>query len=132
MRRGSMAVSVISERIKAVRKALGMSQRDFCRGVFLSQSFYGQIETGARNPNERVYELIGNKYGVNKDWLLTGRGEMFGEAPPDVELLELMEVIRELDPLFREYIVAQIRQLAALHGKSKAGQNGGAKGRAGR
>ena len=114
-----MAVSTIRERIKAVRKALGMSQRDFCRGIFLSQSFYGHIETGKRSPNERIYELISNKYNVNKDWLVTGQGDMFGEAPSDVELLELMEIIKELDPLFREYIVTQIKQLAALHRKSK-------------
>ena len=117
-----MVVSTIKERIKAVRKALGMSQRDFCKGIFLSQSFYGHIETGKRNPNERVYELICNKYGVNKDWLLTGQGDMFSETPSDVELLELMDVIKELDPLFREYIVTQIRQLAALHRKNKAGE----------
>jgi len=114
-----MAVSTIKERIKAVRKALGMSQRDFGRGIFLSQSFYGQMETGARNPNERVYELISNKYNVNKNWLVTGQGDMFNEAPSDVELLELMEIIKELDPLFREYIITQIKQLAALHRKSK-------------
>jgi len=114
-----MTVSSTRERIKAVRKALGMSQKDFGKGVFLSQSFYGQIETGKRSPNERVYELICNKYGVNKDWLTTGRGEMFGETPSDVELLELMEIIKELDPLFREYIITQIKQLAALHRKSK-------------
>jgi len=122
-----MAVSGIRERIKAVRKALGMSQRDFCRGIFLSQSFYGHIETGRRAPNERVYELICGKYGVSKDWLVAGRGEMFSEAPSDVELMELMEVIRELDPLFREYITAQIRQLAALHRKSRDGQKAAAK-----
>jgi len=121
-----MAVSAIRERIKAVRKALGMSQKDFGKGVFLSQSFYGQIETGVRSPNERVYELISNKYGVNKDWLLTGEGDMFGETPSDVELLELMDIIKELDPLFREYIVTQIKQLAALHRKNKeaAGKGG--------
>ena len=45
---------------------------------------------------------------------------MFSEAPSDVELLELMDIIKELDPLFREYIVTQIRQLAALHRKNKA------------
>jgi len=114
-----MAGSTIEERIKAVRKTLGMSQRDFCKGIFLSQSFYGQIETGRRGPNERVYELISSKYNVNKNWLLTGQGDMFNEAPSDVELLELMEIIKELDPLFREYIITQIKQLAALHRKSK-------------
>jgi transcriptional regulator with XRE-family HTH domain len=114
-----MAVSSICERIKAVRKTLGISQKDFCAGIYLSQSFYAKIEIGTRSPNERVYELISNKYNVNKDWLLTGRGEMFSESPPDVELIQLMNIIKQLDPLFRDCIMQQIRLMANLHRKSK-------------
>ncbi|GHV86971.1 hypothetical protein AGMMS50255_2670 [Spirochaetia bacterium] len=112
-----MAVVSISERIKAVRKALGISQRDFCGGIYLSHSFYSKIETGTRNPNERVNELICNKYKVNKDWLITGRGDMFSEPPPDVELDEIIGIIRELDPLFRDCIIKQIKLMANLHRK---------------
>jgi len=118
-----MAGSTISERIKAVRKVLGLSQRDFCGGIYLSHSFYSKIETGTRNPNERVYELISNKYKVNKDWLITGKGDMFSETPPDTELLQLTEIIKELDPIFRECIIKQIHLMANLHKKSKENQN---------
>jgi transcriptional regulator with XRE-family HTH domain len=114
--------TTIGERIRAVRKALGISQRDFCGGIYLSHSFYAKIETGTRNPNERVYELISNKYNVNKDWLLTGRGEMFSKPPPDVELVQLMEIIKELDPLFRDCIIQQVKLMANLHKKSKETQ----------
>jgi len=114
-----MADSTISGRIKAVRKALGISQRDFCGGIYLSHSFYAKIETGTRNPNERVYELICNKYKVNKDWLITGKGDMFSETPPDMELLQLTDIIKELDPIFRECIIKQIHLMANLHKKAK-------------
>jgi len=109
----------ISSRIKAVRKALNISQKDFCNGIYLSQSFYAKIETGTRKPNERVYELISNKYNVNKKWLITGKGDMFSASPPDVELDQLVGIIKELDPLFREYIIRQIKLFADLHKKSK-------------
>jgi len=101
----------ITVRIKTVRKALGLSQRAFCRGIFLSQGFYAQIESGLKNANERIYELISTKYNVNKEWLLTGEGEMFSGPAPDVELEQLIEIYKELDPLFREYIMLQIKQL---------------------
>jgi len=114
-----MANTSINDRIKAVRKALGISQRDFCGGIYLSHSFYAKIETGTRNPNNRVYELICNKYKVNRDWLITGKGEMFSESPPDIELLQLTEIIRELDPIFRDCIIKQIHLMANLHRKSK-------------
>lgn len=116
-----MAAFPIAERIKMVRKTLGISQRDFSGGIYLSHSFYVKIEAGTRSPNERVYELISNKYKVNKEWLITGKGEMFRETPPDVELEELMGIIKELDPLFRECIIQQIKLMANLHKKSKEG-----------
>jgi transcriptional regulator with XRE-family HTH domain len=114
-----MADTSANARIKLVRKALNLSQREFCKGIFLSHSFYAKIEIGTRNPNERVYELISNKYNVNKDWLMTGKGTMFDAPPPDVELNQLMDIIKELDPLFKQYIIQQIKLLAALHKESK-------------
>jgi transcriptional regulator with XRE-family HTH domain len=113
-----MAVS-ISVRIKAVRKALGLSQRAFCKGIFLSQGFYAQIESGFKKANERIYELISTKYNVNKDWLLTGKGEMFSGPAPDVELEQLIEIYKELDPLFREYVMLQIKQLLSVQKRKK-------------
>ena len=113
-----MAVSV-NARIKAVRKALGLSQRAFCKGIFLSQGFYAQIEGGFKKANERIYELISTKYSVNKDWLMTGKGEMFSGPAPDVELEQLIEIYKELDPLFREYIMLQIKQLLNVQKRGK-------------
>jgi len=112
-----MAVST-SARIKTVRKTLGLSQRAFCKGIFLSHSFYAQIESGTRKANDRIYELITTKYNVNKDWLLTGKGEMFSGPAPDLELEQLIEIYKELDPLFREYIMLQIKQLLNVQKQS--------------
>jgi transcriptional regulator with XRE-family HTH domain len=109
----------ITVRIKAVRKVLGLSQRAFCRGIFLSQGFYAQIESGLKKANERIYELISTKYNVNKEWLLTGKGEMFSGPAPNVELEQLIEIYGELDPLFREYIMLQIKQLLNVQKRGK-------------
>jgi transcriptional regulator with XRE-family HTH domain len=113
----------ITARIKAVRKALGLSQRAFCKGVFLSQGFYAQIENGLKKANERIYELISTKYNVNKEWLLTGKGEMFSGPTPDVELEQLIEIYKELDPLFREYITLQIKQLLNVQKRSRTAED---------
>ena len=118
-----MAVTTIYERIKAVRKALGISQRDFCGGIYLSHSFYSKIETGTRNPNERVLELICNKYRVNKVWLISGKGDMFSETPPDTDLLQLTEIIKELNPIFRDCIIKQVHLMANLYKKSMENQD---------
>ena len=114
-----MSVSMIGVRLKAVRSKLKLSQRDFSKGIYLSHSFYAKIERGEQNPNERIFELISNKYNVNKKWLVSGKGDMFVKEPPDVELNELMEIINELEPLFKDYIIQQIKLFAQLHRKNK-------------
>ncbi|GHV77929.1 hypothetical protein AGMMS49942_27500 [Spirochaetia bacterium] len=114
-----MAVSSISARLKAIRKALGVNQRAFCKGIYISQGYYAQIESETREPNSRIIELISTKYKVNKDWLKTGKGEMFGGDPPDTELNQLIEIYRELDPLFKKYISLQIKQLLEVQKGTK-------------
>jgi len=44
---------------------------------------------------------------------------MFSGPPPDVELEQLIEIYKELDPLFREYIILQIKQLLNVQKRSK-------------
>jgi transcriptional regulator with XRE-family HTH domain len=116
---GKMAYSTINERLKAVRTALNLSQSDFCKSIYLSQSFYAQLEGKTRNINERIIELITIKYGINKDWLLTGRGEMFNNSPPNRELNQLLDIYQELDPPFKEYVLLQIKQLLEAQNKNK-------------
>jgi hypothetical protein len=77
------------------------------------------MESEVRELNSRIIELISTKYNVNKDWLKTGKGEMFGGEPPDTELNQLIEIYKELDPLFKEYISLQIKQLLAVQKKGK-------------
>ena len=104
-----MAVSV-NARIKAVRKALGLSQRAFCKGIFLSQGFYAQIEGGIKKANERICELISTKYNVNREWLLTGKGEMF-YTDTEREIEEIISLYRKLNPFFRKFITRQLLDL---------------------
>jgi len=115
-----MEPSTINERIKAARKHFGMSQRDFADGIYLSHSFFAKIETGDRKGNRRVYELISHRYKVNKKWLLSGKGTMFDESQPEPELLELLGIMEDLYPLFRDCIIQQVKLMANLHRMSRA------------
>ncbi|MDR2314212.1 MAG: helix-turn-helix transcriptional regulator, partial [Spirochaetaceae bacterium] len=36
----------INDRIKKIRITLGLSQREFSKRIYISQSFYGDIELG--------------------------------------------------------------------------------------
>lgn len=67
----------IGNRIRAVRKKMGLNQTDFGRAIGLKQTSLAQIETGVRTATDRTIILICEKYNVNKIWLVEGHGEMF-------------------------------------------------------
>jgi transcriptional regulator with XRE-family HTH domain len=114
-----MAMASIGARLKELRKSLGLSQKDFCAGICLSQSYYAQIEGEKREANGRILELVSAKYNASKNWLKAGAGEMFGGEPPDADLSQLVEVYQELGPLFRRHIVLQIKQLLDIQKKAR-------------
>ena len=87
----------------------------------MSQSYYAQVEGGKRPVNDRLIALVCSQYGVSKEFLLTGKGEIFGSNLADAQLRELSQIFSELDPPFREYIIQQIKQLAEAQKKQKGG-----------
>ncbi|MDR0320962.1 MAG: helix-turn-helix domain-containing protein, partial [Treponema sp.] len=62
-------IATIQGRFIAVREALGITQRDFCKGIYVSQSYYAQIEGGKRPVNDRIIALVCSQYGVSKEFL---------------------------------------------------------------
>jgi transcriptional regulator with XRE-family HTH domain len=110
-------------RIKSIRKALNISQKEFSRGIYISQSFYAELESKNKNVNDRIIELIATKYNVNKDWILTGNGEMFSAPPPDVKLEQLIGIFNELNGLFQDYILLQTKELLKIQKQSGDASN---------
>jgi transcriptional regulator with XRE-family HTH domain len=112
---------MLNERLKTIRKTLNVSQKIFAKGIFISTSYYAGIETGHRQVNDRIIDLVSTRYNVNKDWILTGQGEIFDNAPPDVKLQELVEIYKRLNKYFKGYILDQIRALDKIQeNESKA------------
>jgi transcriptional regulator with XRE-family HTH domain len=109
-----MAAQTVFERIKAVRTALKISQREFARHVFVSQSYFSEVETGERNVGRRIVHLIATEYNVNEDWLLTGKGEMFATSETDIRLRQLITVFYELDEMLQEYLLQQGKELLKI------------------
>jgi transcriptional regulator with XRE-family HTH domain len=117
--RGNRMITKIQDRLIAVREALEITQRDFCRGIYVSQSYYAQIESGKRPVNDRIIALVCSQYGVSKEYLATGKGAMFRENLSNLQLQQLLEIMNELEPPFREYIILQVKQLVEAVKKQK-------------
>lgn len=107
-------MAALHERLKALRTALQLSQREFAKRVYISQSFYAEMELGNRNINERIIHLIASHYNVNKDWLKSGAGAMFSAAPPDAKLEQLVEIFNKLDDMLQDYLLLQSKELLRI------------------
>ena len=67
----------MNERIKEIRKALGLSQEQFAYGLKVSAADIADFESGKCPPSEEIQELIRIVYGVSEGWLDTGNGRIF-------------------------------------------------------
>lgn len=87
----------------------------FTKGIFLKSGGYcGNIETHKMKVNERIIELVCSVYGVNKVWLKTGEGEMFCSKIVDTDLEQMTILFNQLNPHFKEFVLAQIKNLIKL------------------
>jgi transcriptional regulator with XRE-family HTH domain len=97
----------INERLKEIRTSLGLSQREFSKKIYITQSFYGDIELGKKKLNDRIAQLISTQYNVNRNWLKTGDGEMFSSPPPDTRKERLIEIYNQLPEWLQDCLIEQ-------------------------
>ena len=104
----------INERLRAVRQSLNVSQKIFAKNIFVSASHYACMESGHRKIKDTILDSISKVYNVNKEWLLSGKGDMFETAPPDLKLEELIEIFKRLNSHFQAYILDLVRNLEQI------------------
>lgn len=106
----------MKDRIKQLRKTLGMTQQKFADAIGVKQNTVAQYEMGRNEPIESVINLICKEYSVNPDWLRNGTGEMFIEKTTfsldeyasinklSSTEIEIIRGFMELDPSVRNAI----------------------------
>lgn len=78
----------MNTRIKAVRKAEGLTLEKFGERIGISNSALSAIETGKNNPSDQTIRSICREFGVNEMWLRYGDegGAMYQERSREEEL----------------------------------------------
>ena len=99
----------ILDRIRLVRKTLGMSQVDFAHRIGLTQTALSMIEQDRVTLIEKNIKLICATFAVDENWLRTGKGEMFGPSSPYEK--ELLEIFCKLTPETQEFILQMAQNL---------------------
>ena len=73
----------MKERIKKLRKELGLTQQEFADRLGISRGNVATSETRDGNPGGSVIQLICREFSVREEWLRTGGGEMFIQKKPE-------------------------------------------------
>ena len=92
MFREQTVCSTQGERIRFLRKSLGLTQTQFGGKVALKQAVIGQIENNQSAATPRFIRDVCREYNVSEEWLTTGSGEMFREET-DVDAIAAIDRI---------------------------------------
>ena len=69
-----------NERVKEVRKSLGLTLEKFGNKLGVQKSAISKIEKGENSLTDANLKAICREFGVDYIWLTTGEGEMFVES----------------------------------------------------
>lgn len=65
------------ERLKNIRKAKGLTMEQFGERLGVTKSAVSKWENGGREVTNQVIKAVCKEFGVNENWLRTGKGDMF-------------------------------------------------------
>ena len=102
----------MKERIKALRKTLGLTQQEFADRVGLKRNSLANYETGRNTPMDAVMKSICREFNVNEDWLRTGEGEMFIKQTRDEQIASFVGSIQSSeDDSFKKRFISMLSSL---------------------
>ena len=106
-----------NERVKEVRKTLGLTLEKFGERIGVTRGSMSNIENGNRNLTEQMTKSICREFSVDYIWLTTGDGEMFVDTDDDfIERIDRI-MVGEDDArknLFKALLEASDEDIAAF------------------
>ena len=115
-------ILTLGERIKKVRRVLGLTQQVFSDRIGSKRNTVATYEMGRTEPSAAVISLICREFNVSETWLRTGEGDMFDQQEESVidrlcaelhasELdTEIIRAYFRIDPRIREPFMRHLIQ----------------------
>ena len=102
----------MKERIKELRKTLGLTLESFGDKVGVGKSTISRIENGTNGLTEQMILSICREFNVNEEWLRSGTGEMFKDMTLDEEIISFIGDIQwDASNTFKKRFVSAIAKL---------------------
>lgn len=107
----------LGERIKDIRNALRISQKELAAGLDIAACNLSEIENGKVTPGYTFLFKISTRFNVSLDYLFHGKGKMFLSFDPtgtmdetgfpeQIKTIDDLAWLADRSPMFRNYILA--------------------------
>lgn len=102
----------MGERLKELRKALGLTQQAFADKLGVKRNTVGQWECGINPLTDQTVFSICREFDVNEAWLRTGEGEMFLELSRDEQIEEFIgDLLMNEEDSFKRRLISGLAAL---------------------
>ena len=92
----------MNKRIEKARKSLSMSRAAFGEKMGVSGDVINNLERGRVEAKEHMVKLICQTFGLNEEWLRTGKGEMFLSEDTESDIAKLtVDLLNEPQDSFK-------------------------------
>ena len=81
----------MNERVKELRKALGLTLDKFGDRIGVGKSAISKIERGENGVSDQMLKSICREFNVNENWLRTGEGDMFVQLSRDERVADIVK-----------------------------------------
>lgn len=102
----------MNERIKLLRKELGLTQEQFGQRLGVTRGAITNIEYNKVEPKPLFVDLICREFDVNEQWLRTGEGEMFHKKSRDQEIAAFMGNLLKGEVTFKRRFISVLSQMS--------------------
>lgn len=102
----------MKNRIKQIRKEIGLTQVDFGEKIGVKGNTVTNYETGLRNPTDAVILSICREFDINEDWLRNGTGEMFRPVSKSDQIADMIsDVMKSDEEDFKRRLISALARL---------------------
>jgi transcriptional regulator with XRE-family HTH domain len=101
----------MNERLKEIRRSLGLRQIEFAEKIGLTQAYLSMLESGKSSLSEQNIKLVCLCFDVSETWLRTGLGPMFTNSPKTPDDEEFIMAYMSLLPENKDFLRTTVKSL---------------------
>lgn len=99
------------ERIKEIRKSLGMTMEKFGEKIGVGKTAISKLENNERNLTDQMAISICREFSVNESWLRTGEGDAFIKKTRNQEITDFLGDLIIEEGSFKKRLIQAMAKL---------------------